>query len=338
MNQKVNFHIRKGAVAHMNKLVDAMAENIIKGSGTQSDPLRAKWGDMPAFTIETLREQSLFLEEQRRKSAPMTYICSTYILGPEVFIFPSLSATCGPSFIVLAQNSGIKFRLVHILSEQTGEYEMYFDFDKDTKSDVLLPPFSNEIMATYNMCVDHLLEKESTMSYCRFSTNDFQCDVYLYEDVMGGFTTHLAAIRVEYQEPLPEPMSLDADNVEAWLARHRKVMEMHKTAKKVRIDLPMAGETFNDETALDLLDRLLELRSIGYRFPLSVIEAVREEAYPESKDTRWYVHVCVCGVYAGAYDFATLEEAEADCQYRKKFHVLGARYELTASSDKPDHM
>ena len=27
------------------------------------------------------------------------------------------------------------------------------------------------------------------MSYCRFSTDDFACDVYAYADVSGGFTT-----------------------------------------------------------------------------------------------------------------------------------------------------
>lgn len=34
------------------------------------------------------------------------------------------------------------------------------------------------------------------MSYCRFSSNNFNCDAYIYEDVNGGWTIHLVANRV----------------------------------------------------------------------------------------------------------------------------------------------
>jgi len=176
------------------------------------------------------------------------------------------------------------------------------------------------------------------MAYCRFSTDDFKCDIYVYEDCNGGYTTHLAKNKVEYQTPLPEPIELNTDNVIDWHERHHTVMHLHDEAKRVEIHLPFAGESFNDETAEELLDRLLQLRRIGYRFPFSVIEAVREEAYPEITDTRWYVHCSVCGNYAGAYEFATLEDAEADYEDRKKMHVLGCRYELSASSVKPEFM
>jgi hypothetical protein len=48
------------------------------------------------------------------------------------------------------------------------------------------------------------------MSYCRWSSNDFQCDVYVYEDVAGGWTTHVACNRVVYSEPLREEDGLDS--------------------------------------------------------------------------------------------------------------------------------
>lgn len=41
------------------------------------------------------------------------------------------------------------------------------------------------------------------MSYCRWSSNDFQCDLYCYEDINGGWTTHIAGSKLIPREPLP---------------------------------------------------------------------------------------------------------------------------------------
>lgn len=121
------------------------------------------------------------------------------------------------------------------------------------------------------------------MAYCRFSTDDFKCDLYIYEDCNGGYTTHLAKNRVEYQSLLPELIELTVDNVVDWHERHHTVMHLYDEAKKVEIDLPFAGEYFNDETAEELIERLIELRRIGYRFPADVIEAILEESLQETK-------------------------------------------------------
>lgn len=115
------------------------------------------------------------------------------------------------------------------------------------------------------------------MSYCRWSTDDFLCDLYCYEDCAGGFTTNIAGRRVVYSEPLPEPLELTPGNVEKWFERHQKVMEMHKSGTFEPITLPCAGESFNDDTLEEFLDRLIELKNIGYRFPDYVIETVQEE-------------------------------------------------------------
>lgn len=53
------------------------------------------------------------------------------------------------------------------------------------------------------------------MSYCRFSTDDYQCDVYVYEDVGGWWSTHVAGNRPVYAEPLPDPVPFRG-NTEAW--------------------------------------------------------------------------------------------------------------------------
>lgn len=46
------------------------------------------------------------------------------------------------------------------------------------------------------------------------------------------------------------------------------------------------------------------------------------------------VHVIVCGTYAGAYEFATLAEAEADMESRKKFEVFGCHYRMEGPCPK----
>ena len=114
------------------------------------------------------------------------------------------------------------------------------------------------------------------MSYCRWSTDDFQCDLYVYADVLGGFTTHVAGNRPVYREPLPEPVDFHADTP-GWFARHQRVMKMIDGATRVPIGLPHDGETFNDETLDDLLARLIALREAGYRFPDYVLDDIRAE-------------------------------------------------------------
>jgi len=47
---------------------------------------------------------------------------------------------------------------------------------------------------------------------------------------------------------------------------------------------------------------------------------------------RWSVHVIVCGLYVGAYKFATEVDARADAaDRRRKFGVLGCRYIVEAN-------
>lgn len=114
------------------------------------------------------------------------------------------------------------------------------------------------------------------MSYCRFSTDDFQCDVYVYADVAGGYTTHVAVNRVVFAHPLPPPVPMQ--EVDAFLARHRQMMALIDTSPREPILLEHAGERFNDDTAAECAARLTHLRALGYRVPDGVIEALRETA------------------------------------------------------------
>lgn len=125
------------------------------------------------------------------------------------------------------------------------------------------------------------------MSYCRWSTDNFQCDLYCYEDVSGGYTIHVAARRsitpYPYEGSYQEFIDLCLSNqfTERWLERHKKWSEETEKIKKKSIGLPYDGETFNDPNLEAFLDRLLMLREVGYKFPDYVLENVKHEIMEE---------------------------------------------------------
>ena len=108
------------------------------------------------------------------------------------------------------------------------------------------------------------------MSYCRWSSDDFQSDVYVYEDVSGGWTTHVAARRVSFsREGLPP--------VEDYIARDSEILSRMAAAEYSPIGLPHDGASFNDPTASACADRLEALRVVGYTVPQDAIDALRAE-------------------------------------------------------------
>ena len=111
------------------------------------------------------------------------------------------------------------------------------------------------------------------MSYCRWSSEQFQCDVYVYESE-SGFETHIAGNRVIYGEPLPEPIEICAAG---WIERHTKVEEMYEKAERQDIDHPEAGESYTDSTAKACADRLRVLKAEGFVVPQYVIDDLIEE-------------------------------------------------------------
>lgn len=115
------------------------------------------------------------------------------------------------------------------------------------------------------------------MSYCRFSTNDFQCDVYVYGDTMGGWTTHVAGSRYVFNEPLPPHIENIRDNIEAFVKREQEVMRIVEKASFERIDLPLAGESFFNLDRDSTVAKLCELRDLGYKFPYEIIQEIQEE-------------------------------------------------------------
>jgi hypothetical protein len=118
------------------------------------------------------------------------------------------------------------------------------------------------------------------VSYCRFSSDNFACDVYVYESVGGAFVTHVAGNRVLGEVPkLPRPTK---ENAAEYLAARRAQSKFLDTAKREPIDLPYAGQSLGDDTAAECADRLEQLRALGYNVPQYAIDALRHEHNEDS--------------------------------------------------------
>ncbi len=122
------------------------------------------------------------------------------------------------------------------------------------------------------------------MSYCRWSSDNYKCDLYCYADVSGGYTTHIAYRRIVGDVPeipdIPYPVPPQTDPFWKKHEKARKIqekfLESEKTERPV-IKLTGAGQSFNDPDLPSFYQRLLDLRQIGYLFPDSVLEQVKEE-------------------------------------------------------------
>lgn len=120
------------------------------------------------------------------------------------------------------------------------------------------------------------------MAYCRWSSDDHQCDVYTYADGAGVWVTHVAGNRYAVTEPLPEPIELPHlftnEQFKAWWDRGSEVARIIDASELVAIGLPHDGERFNDPTPGAAADTLTMLRDAGYHVPQYAIDQLRKEA------------------------------------------------------------
>lgn len=126
------------------------------------------------------------------------------------------------------------------------------------------------------------------MSYCRWSSMNWTCDLYCYADITGGWTTHVAHRR--RVEAVPEDRQEDfiagKISLEECTELHRQQMIALERIPFEALRLPHAGETFHDSTLAELKRRLLELRQLGYRFPDEVIDQIEAELAEETEVER----------------------------------------------------
>ena len=140
------------------------------------------------------------------------------------------------------------------------------------------------------------------MSYCRFSSDNFRCEVYVYAHCDGGYVTHVAGNRFIIP-PIPEPpLSLIISRGGEFSREQRRVVYKRRIDAAIAnitariyiwlrkphdwslamfprrdIGLPCDAASFSDDTASACADRLENLRRIGYRVPQYAIDALRAE-------------------------------------------------------------
>ena len=117
------------------------------------------------------------------------------------------------------------------------------------------------------------------MSYCRFSSDDWRSDVYVYEDVGGFWQIHVAGMRNATPAP-PIDNAIDTrtdDGMLLWVEQHRRQMEFIKMTAKVPIDHEQAGASYHYATPGEAADRLDQLASQGFHVPAYAIEELRAE-------------------------------------------------------------
>lgn len=119
------------------------------------------------------------------------------------------------------------------------------------------------------------------MSYCRWSSMDFKCDLYCYEHVDGTWTTHVAGNKVVSPIFPDAPWALltKGGRIGMFIWRHWHNLHMFTVRRGIRRDIGLKydGETFKDDSPEAFKETLLMLRAEGYKFPDYVLEAVDEE-------------------------------------------------------------
>ena len=122
------------------------------------------------------------------------------------------------------------------------------------------------------------------MSYCRWSSDDFKCDLYCYAS-SEGYTTHIANNRVIGEVPHIDWESFLDKRVSAkeFADQYQAQMQFMETCQREQIGLPEDGKSYDDPDLESFLDRILYLRKLGYRVPDHVINDIREEIRDEQE-------------------------------------------------------
>lgn len=124
------------------------------------------------------------------------------------------------------------------------------------------------------------------MSYCRWSSDNFKSDVYVYESE-EGWITHVAG-RKHVGEPPPDPYSIeiimqfkdggnDPEFMAKWEEMKRVRQDWSDTAPWQDLPPPYGGENYRDSTPQECAARLRLMKESGLHIPDGVIEELENE-------------------------------------------------------------
>lgn len=121
------------------------------------------------------------------------------------------------------------------------------------------------------------------MSYCRWSTDDYQCDVYVWHDITDTWRTEVAGRRRIWKVPLPPPVHGEIGSDE-WLTsftdRHTALMRLLNDESNFdwqTIAEPDGGRSYTHDSPGECADNLQRLHEAGLNVPQDAIDTLREE-------------------------------------------------------------
>ena len=120
------------------------------------------------------------------------------------------------------------------------------------------------------------------MSYCRWSSMDSMCDLYVYHSTDGSWTGMVAKRRRVFTptEPyisLVEDAGKRSVSGKQWEERNLAYHEAMEAADWKDLPEPSTGGTFHRATPGEMADTLETLRKEGFNVPDYAIESLREE-------------------------------------------------------------
>lgn len=117
------------------------------------------------------------------------------------------------------------------------------------------------------------------MSYCRWSSDNFKSDLYVYESVDGGWVIHVASNRIVGDvPPIAWPLDpKDGPQFGEYVASRAEQHAFLSTAEREPIRLPGAGETFITDSPGACADKIEELHAAGFYVPDGVVAELRAE-------------------------------------------------------------
>ena len=123
------------------------------------------------------------------------------------------------------------------------------------------------------------------MSYCRFSSNGYQCDLYAFEDKDAGlYTIHVAESRYMEQGPKIEDYvrmnKRGTDVLKSSIDRFNKATRrwIQKGVNKEKINIsPYDGMSLHFVHLGEFRSMMLKLYELGYMFDIGVIAILNDE-------------------------------------------------------------
>ena len=118
------------------------------------------------------------------------------------------------------------------------------------------------------------------MSYCRFSSDAYCCELYAYR-TDEGFEIHVASNRRVYDEP---PPTFPSDDMGAsWICWHERVNAWLPSTRLEPINLSRDGQTLYADTIEDFRRQIASLIDEGYLAPDGLLQTIDDDIRHKGK-------------------------------------------------------